>query len=557
MIKEYQISNFKAFAGPVSVPIKPITLIFGPNSSGKSSILQSLLMLKQSVDEAASSAPCLVCRGDLVDVGSYREFIHRHDISRSFSFKITVPADLDALFDNVGDFFTPSSSFKKLEKSIDFDKIGLNIEISYDPAAPGIIISRIELYLGDDPSPILTYGPEVPPEVPADKDGYWARRAYERSPGSFLRVKGVNLQHKYWVSYLKALDEQDPKHIEKLPVAGEISIKDIASKFQNLTDDERETAIKLMASLGINIPGVEGPDLPQDKFGRALEAYDIDNADDFILLEDFLPQSLNGHDPEELVDGDRNSSVYSGRISLFTFAASILFRTFLQRIFYLGPIRHYSERYPTVSGIKTHYVGKTGKYVPDILISNKQLLNDVNKELDRFGMGYELKVDRFSAQLSDIDDSFLCLYEKSTGVHAGFTDVGFGVSQVLPIIVQSLLSKGKNLLIEQPELHLHPRLQAELGDLFIDSALGDSKNTLIIETHSEHLLLRIMRRIRETTSGRLPERALPVRPGEVAVLFVEPSGSHSVIHEMPINEKGDLVKLWPGGFFEEDFRELF
>jgi len=108
-----------------------------------------------------------------------------------------------------------------------------------------------------------------------------------------------------------------------------------------------------------------------------------------------------------------------------------------------------------------------------------------------------------------------------------------------------------------PEIHLHPALQAELGDVFLGAALGDGANSLLIETHSEHLLLRIMRRMRETFEGKLPEGAPEVRPDHVTVLFVEPDGPRSIAREIPLNERGELVKAWPGGFFEEGLREVF
>jgi len=71
------------------------------------------------------------------------------------------------------------------------------------------------------------------------------------------------------------------------------------------------------------------------------------------------------------------------------------------------------------------------------------------------------------------------------------------------------------------------------------------------------LLLRVMRRIRETTAGKLPEGVNPIYPNDVMVLFVEPKGQSSIIHQMPLNKRGELTKEWPGGFFEEDFEELF
>ena len=136
------------------------------------------------------------------------------------------------------------------------------------------------------------------------------------------------------------------------------------------------------------------------------------------------------------------------------------------------------------------------------------------------------------------------------------SDIGVGVSQLLPVVVAALdPGRPEITAIEQPELHVHPRLQVELGDLFAEQAAGG--RVFLIETHSEHLLLRIMRRMRETSAGVLPEGAPAVRPEDVSVLFVEPDGPQTLIREMPLNERGELVKAWPGGFFEEDLKEIF
>jgi hypothetical protein len=151
----------------------------------------------------------------------------------------------------------------------------------------------------------------------------------------------------------------------------------------------------------------------------------------------------------------------------------------------------------------------------------------------------------------------LILIDKRTGTPVSHRDVGIGVSQVLPVLVAAYASKGKLLAIEQPEIHLHPALQAELGDVFLTAALGGAANALLIETHSEHLLLRVMRRMRETQDGTLPKGLPGVGPDDVMVLFVEPDGPKSIIREMPLNERGELVKAWPGGFFEEGLREIF
>ena len=101
--------------------------------------------------------------------------------------------------------------------------------------------------------------------------------------------------------------------------------------------------------------------------------------------------------------------------------------------------------------------------------------------------------------------------------------------------------------MEQPEIHLHPALQAELADVFIETALGQRKNTFILETHSEHLILRLLRRIRE---GK-------ITPDDVGVVYVEPLARGSRFIELRIDDEGDFIDEWPGGFFEESFHEKF
>src|SRR2546427_12376514 len=93
---------------------------------------------------------------------------------------------------------------------------------------------------------------------------------------------------------------------------------------------------------------------------------------------------------------------------------------------------------------------------------------------------------------------YTTLFRSRSNTPVSHRDVGIGISQVLPVLVEAYGAENQIITIEQPEIHLHPALQAELGDVFITSALGDQRNTFILETHSEHLILRIMRRMRET-----------------------------------------------------------
>jgi predicted ATPase len=126
---------------------------------------------------------------------------------------------------------------------------------------------------------------------------------------------------------------------------------------------------------------------------------------------------------------------------------------------------------------------------------------------------------------------------------SSLADVGFGTSQLLPIIIEGLYApEGALIVLEQPEIHLHPAAQAQLGDLLID--IAGQKKSLIVETHSEHLLGRIQTRIAE---GDLKE-------SDVAVYFFEPGPEGTQIKQVTMNADGQF-EGWPEGFFEEGFEE--
>ena len=151
----------------------------------------------------------------------------------------------------------------------------------------------------------------------------------------------------------------------------------------------------------------------------------------------------------------------------------------------------------------------------------------------------------------------LVLIDKRSGTPMSHRDVGIGVSQVLPVLVSAYASDGMFVAIEQPEIHLHPALQSELGDVFLESALREQRNAFLIETHSEHLILRMLRRIRETTDGELPSGLPRVRPEDVSVLYVQPGREGAEVVHIPVTEEGEFERPWPEGFFAERARELF
>jgi len=143
-------------------------------------------------------------------------------------------------------------------------------------------------------------------------------------------------------------------------------------------------------------------------------------------------------------------------------------------------------------------------------------------------------------------------------------DVGEGITQIIPVICACVRSKTMSrrletiTAIEQPELHLHPSLAARVGDLFLATGLKEpNRQVALVETHSEHLILRILRRIRQTTDGELPEHIPPVKPGDVCVLWVDNLGDGTIFKRLEINKFGDFIDRWPRGFFTERSEELY
>jgi predicted ATPase len=136
----------------------------------------------------------------------------------------------------------------------------------------------------------------------------------------------------------------------------------------------------------------------------------------------------------------------------------------------------------------------------------------------------------------------------------GFQDVGRGISYVFPIL--SSLWQSKLSFIEQPELHLHPSAQCELGDVFIASY--NKGSMAVVESHSEHMLLRILRRIRETTNEFLMPKELKFTANDLRIYYFKPEpDGFTTVKEIRVDEYGELLNTWPGGFFSERDRELF
>ena len=548
MLTAIRIGNFKAFAETQRIPIRPLTLIYGANSSGKSSVLHSMVLARHAQETGDLDVHRTNVGGESVDLGGFRQYVHRREANR----RIEWAMDLD------------TSSFK--------DRLA---EL-FAPVKQVTVLLSLGIDLDDQDRPL----PESIPEIHTYEllaDGQSLLRMSRRRDGK-LHLDRLDHEHPVFREVIKAMvllstttETIHPEDFEGLEEAIAELVPEIVAKSTQFLPDG-------LAESDVFSPGGQTRLFTISKAHRKEELS--------AAVRSFLPRKI-----DELLKGV--CQLVTGELS---------------RLRYLGPLRSYPPRHLAFSQHHDPNWFAGGGYAWDVVRRDARVRELVNAWLsapDRLQTPYELKL-RHLLTIDDLDNDFrdivmdieekvtesgkyedieftgdlfgevyaalekikkneakltdiqeLNLVDRRSDTIVSHRDVGIGVSQVLPVLVSAYASQNQIIAIEQPEIHLHPALQADLGDVFIQSALGESKNRFLIETHSEHLLLRIMRRMRETINGKLPEGVQRITPKDVCVLFVEPDGSRSLVREMPLNEDGELVKAWPGGFFEEGLREVF
>lgn len=212
------------------------------------------------------------------------------------------------------------------------------------------------------------------------------------------------------------------------------------------------------------------------------------------------------------------------------------------RLSYIGPLREYPRRYYESKEEIPATVGLRGEDAPHILFlkRDKTFHRNVDQWLRNLGLARKVSCAPLHEGLFGVRT-----WEQITKTEIDFADTGFGLSQLLPLVVQGFHAKEESIIfLEQPEIHLNPRLQSQLPDLF--AAIVESKRTVVVETHSEHLVLRLRTLIAQ---GKL-------KPEDTALYYVEKEKGRSSVRRIPIAKDGHIESLqWPKGFFEDSLGE--
>ena len=436
MLKTLHFTNFKSWP-LVDLPCGGITGLFGTNSSGKTSILQFLLLLKQT-KEATDRLLSLELNGDYVELGTIRDAIHRHEESR------------------------------RIETSVTFERA--DDVVLADPSA-----GKGALPLASGRTLTLETGLVV-----EGKAARATRLAY--------RLGG----HEFF--------------LERQARGGEFKL------------DHR--------SDGSNFRFVRTQGRPWG-----------------------LPGPIKGY-----AFPDQARTYYQNAQFLSDLEAA--YEKAIDSIFYLGPLRDFPKRDYLWAHSRPADVGRKGEKAVDAILAateSGEMLNlrpkmrrlpfqgMVAHWLRHLGLIHSFKVEEI-AQGSNRWQAKIVTRENSSEVL--LTDVGFGVSQVLPVITLLLyVPEESTVILEQPEIHLHPLAQAGLADVLIHAAMH-RRVQVILESHSEHLLLRLQRRIAEQG----------IAAGEVKLYFCDIRRGASALTPLAVDLL-ERIDNWPEHFMGDAFGE--
>ena len=569
-----EIENFKGIGKRQIIDLRPITLLFGPNSAGKSTILQALHYMREIL-ERQNPDPDQTIAGGLIDLGGFAALVHNHEMSRAISIKLVIDIGEELGSDRLpinGGGYLDDADFENLRLRY---VVGENTELK-DYAIVQEVGIGIDVRWSD-----LRNGPYVS-EIKIDLDGEAVAAIHSPPEEGRAFLTDFNFAH----PLLQLI-------VEPSDVLDEESIAGLAAED---TEDDSE-GDPFASPLGSEIWDLSR-DMASDASPASGSEFRVSIATEFGALPDLnRPLHCELRDPEirkfELEENTPRVRGLARLLDELMLGPARIARDFLATMTYIGPLRDIPARgfRPRLSPDESRWA--QGLAAWDLLYTDAKgelfdAVNDWLSDEHRLATSYRLEKTIFRevpvpSRLSTLFERGLteddigelqelygeldtrvqiALRDMAKGILVAPSDIGVGISQMIPVIVGCLSGQIGFLAVEQPELHIHPAIQVAMADLLIEAALpGDGKRlsgkSLLIETHSEHIMLRLLRRIRETSEGELPPGAPSLSPDVLSVIYAESNDDGVKFIPLRVAEDGDFVDRWPRGFFEERAGELF
>lgn len=618
MIETLKFKNFKSLLGTDEIALGRLTLLCGSNSSGKSSILQALLMLSQTFS-ARQSSNSIVLNGHLARLGAFEDIKSHQSESDVINIKIRLNHDGSRIWYDGPSLIELDLSFGTKKKNVGSEEslhppirniklcirnspgepavneyievvpaagafqLGVR-EFQYDYEIVNLRSEDLEIIEKEYPDHKIMgcRGPLLPREVLVK---YNYTRKISAHVLSAVCGKNINILLRHF--------DSDPLEIELPP--------ELFQKINQKIEEERaavKTALTnspvfkqfLNISKGKNRNGTDEFFSIQDELVNttfSLSEKTIDNGflnkkttiQEWVKFLEVIGEGVR-RALVEFIDKHRvalqeiwyssvkekEERIQEHPLKVIAHASNLLKVDFPKSIKYLRPLRNEpSAVYPFMDQELGTNIGLKGEYTAAVLHVNKQKkirypkpsLNEEHEfswaitnatlqeacqdwlsylgvvkkveTADKGKLGYELQV-----KIADKDRP------------QDLTHVGVGVSQILPILVMCLLADSDNILVlEQPELHLHPKVQSKLCDFFI--AMSGFNRQCLVETHSEYMINRLRLRIAQGAQERIAK--------ESPIYFIEKNHNESTIRKVEINRFG-VVQDWPKDFFDQSDREV-
>lgn len=563
-ITSLTLRNFKAI-GPTEqrIDFSPITLLYGPNSAGKSTIVQALHYLSEILSHN-NCDPGTTRIGGKLDLGGFRNLVHLHDPD--------MPIEL-GLGLALGDNMLPGYGADDEEEHLLLGDV-LGSEQIYDLSQ----VESVEVCIGVRWSQQLQQAYVADYSVTAN--GEFFARTIATADQKQILLSELNCEH---AMFNVPLTEDDGAVTVGEGLRGVLD--EYVTAPATISGEVIATPLQLRFARGA-MP-VFGTSLPLAPSNDLLDEEEIDPRRPLTEKQ----REEERRREAELQESERQFAVVTRYLSRIIVGAGELARDCLEQFIYLGPLRdipgrHYShELSPGLARWSSGLGAWDQLYNEGEALAGKVnawLAND--KQLDA---GYEVHYSEYKplpldsalmvaltgrsesledsdwiqAQLNAIDTRRqVTLRDQRTDIDLHPEDLGTGISQVLPVLVAALGHNKNIVAIEQPELHVHPKFQVALGELFIHAAKDEqiARDTVfILETHSEYMMLRFLRRLYETANDELEPDAHELAPEDIAVYYVNPKGDTTEIVQLRLTEEGEFLDRWPNGFFPERKQELF
>ncbi|MFV0511308.1 MAG: AAA family ATPase [Shewanella algae] len=485
-ISSLTIGNFKGIANKATIPLAPITLLFGANSTGKSTVLHAMLYLYEVLVNRNFDPAYSAVIGEQLWLGGFKNLVHGKRLDSVVTLGATLKFDDEEIWDNY--LTTPEDWL--LEKHLGFwpestaGEMSFELDLAWDSYKNSVFVSRYEC----------------------------------QSKGqTYLKFEAQAGRPKALVTQYQPLPDWH--------VADEFSIENAFKSgiFEPFYISSRDA----LPPLGQRINLSEVP-------------FDWDD----VWEEHPLVAKLFAE----------------GVISQASLAPLKHLVKRFEMMFHIGPLRGIPSADATVV-TRIHkpdwYSGKAAWDLFSLAEAGfHQKVNHFFSHEVMLNAGYEFEVEKFGEGVTEAKR--VRLRNSRSGLHLLPSNVGVGVSQVFPFVVGASLETSLIMSCEQPELHIHPRWQLALADMMLTACKSQSERMFLIETHSEHLMLRLLKRRRQTVDEEL-NAASPFlcHKSDIQIIFCEQFDGKTRLIPIKTTDEGDFDAPWPNGFFNERREELF